>query len=107
MDIDTDYGGYDMSMVHSNGIEDCYQKCKDLVGCQSFLIIYNLEMFEYIEGELNECHLKSRKYGVGATAKAGLKAVNMDCLIGLCYFPMELKLKTLSITEVISYKIII
>ena len=77
-----------MSMVHSNGIEDCYQKCKDLVGCQSFVIIYNLEMFEYIEGELNECHLKSRKYGVGATARVGLKAVNMDCLIGLCYFPI-------------------
>ena len=84
MDIDTDYGGYDMSMVHSNGIEDCYQKCKDLVGCQSFVIIYNLEMFENIEGnwKLNDCYLKSRKYGVGATAKAGLKAVNMDCLIG-------------------------
>ena len=105
MDIDTDYGGYDMSVVHSTGIEDCYQKCKDLVGCscQSFLIIYNLEMFEdMFEGKLNDCHLKSRKYGVGATARAGVKAVNMDCMIGLCYFHMELKLKTLSITEVIS-----
>ena len=96
MDIDTDYGGYDMSMVHSNGVEDCHQKCKDLVGCQSFVIIYNnLEMFENIERKLNECHLKSRKYGGGATARAGLKAVNMDCLIGLCYFPMETEIKNI------------
>ena len=84
IDEDTDYPGYDISDGLSSGIDDCYKKCKDLVNCQSFMIVYNGESaYSLSSGNpLNNCWLKSKKFGNGLVTLAGLQAGNMDCFIG-------------------------
>ena len=80
-----DYFGGDMKEAQSNGIDDCYNRCKTMEGCKAFMIVYSDDKsgFRHDRKRINWCWSKGQKFVNGGRRYVNLKAANMDCFIGL------------------------